>query len=429
MKYTKQTLVTAFALFSLFFGAGNLILPPFLGYQSGNDWYWVTLGFACSAVIIPILAIYGYARIQGSLIDFAKNMGPKWAYLYALIIYLIAVALPAPRTASVTYEMAVAPYGTLPSWLSCTLYFALVLVFVLNRSKILNLIGKYLTPLIVLLLLVVIVLGLGMDQLSGPPSTFHNNWVSGFLEGYQTFDAIGGVVVGGVLVISLGLQGDLSYDKKRSIIGKAGLWAGIGLFSIYGGLIALGAHFGATSMTTRTELLTFLSNTTLGAMGAIFLSILVALACFTTAVGIITGTADFVKEISGNSKLAYTLSAVISSVIGGLIGHFQVQMIIDIALPVLMFIYPITIVLILLNALPKKYGSKETFQWVCGITFLFSLPDSFSFLMENEWLSQLKKGIPFGEQNLGWFLPALVTFFVVHLLRKKHEINTPLEEN
>lgn len=429
MKYTKQTLVTAFALFSLFFGAGNLILPPYLGYQSGNDWYWVTLGFTCSAVIIPILAIYGYARLQGSLVDFAKNMGSPWALLYALLIYAISITLPAPRTASVTYEMAIAPYGFVPSWLSSIIYFALVLVFVLNRSKILNLIGKYLTPLMVLLLVVMIILGLGMDQPVVASGLFANNWVSGFLEGYQTFDAIGGVVVGGVIVISLSLQGNLSFEQKRSIIGKAGLWSGIGLFLMYAGLIALGAHFGATAITTRTELLTFLSTTTLGSIGAIFLSVLVALACFTTAVGIIAGTSDFVKGIYGNSKMAYTLSAVISSVIGGLIGHFQVQFIIDIAFPVLMFIYPITIILILLNALPMKFRSKVVFQWVCGITFLFSLPDSILLIVESEWLSQLKKGIPLGEYNLGWFLPALISFFTAQLLRKKHEINTPLEEN
>jgi branched-chain amino acid:cation transporter, LIVCS family len=425
LKHTKQTLVTAFALFSLFFGAGNLILPPFLGYQSGSDWYWVTFGFVCSAVIIPILAIYGYARIQGSLVDFARNMGSKWALIYASLIYLIAITLPAPRTASVTYEMAIAPYGVVPSWLSSAIYFMWVLVFVLNRSKILNLIGKYLTPLIVLLLLAVIIIGLGMDQPEQISSLYDNNWVAGFLEGYQTFDAIGGVVVGGVLVISLALQVNLSYEQKRSIIGKAGLWAGIGLFTMYAGLIALGAHFGAISISTRTELLIFLSASTLGSLGTAFLSILVALACFTTAVGIIAGTADFVKGISGNSKTAYTLSAVISAIIGALIGHFKVQFIIDIALPVLMFIYPITIVLILLNALPTKYRSKEVVQWVVGITFIFSLPDAIRFFIAEEWISTLLTWIPFSEHNLGWFLPALITFISLQLLRKKHGINTP----
>ena len=89
MKHTKQTFITAFALFSLFFGAGNLILPPFLGYNSGQDWFWVLLGFLVSAVVIPILAIYGHAKLQGSLLDFGKKVSPKFALLFAIIIYFI----------------------------------------------------------------------------------------------------------------------------------------------------------------------------------------------------------------------------------------------------------------------------------------------------------------------------------------------------
>ncbi len=103
MQFTKQTLITAFALFSLFFGAGNLILPPFLGYNAGTSWILVTLGFAVSAVVIPILAIYGHAKLQGTMLDFGKKVSPAFALIYSVIVYTISVALPAPRTASVTY--------------------------------------------------------------------------------------------------------------------------------------------------------------------------------------------------------------------------------------------------------------------------------------------------------------------------------------
>ena len=110
MNFNKQTYLTAFALFSMFFGAGNLILPPYLGYNAGSDWFMVLLGFAASAVVIPILAIYGYARLQGTMIDFAKKISPVVALLYCLVVYAISISLPAPRTASVTYEMAIQPY-------------------------------------------------------------------------------------------------------------------------------------------------------------------------------------------------------------------------------------------------------------------------------------------------------------------------------
>ena len=99
MNPTKQTLIVAFALFSLFFGAGNLILPPLLGYNAGSSWPLVLIGFAISAVIIPILAIYGHARLQGTLLDFANKVSPLFALVYGVIVYAISISLPSPRTA------------------------------------------------------------------------------------------------------------------------------------------------------------------------------------------------------------------------------------------------------------------------------------------------------------------------------------------
>ncbi len=100
MNTTKEILITAFALFSLFFGAGNLILPPYLGYNAGDDWIWVILGFAISAVVIPILAIYGHARLQGTMLDFANKVSPGFALVYSVLVYIISISLPSPASAS-----------------------------------------------------------------------------------------------------------------------------------------------------------------------------------------------------------------------------------------------------------------------------------------------------------------------------------------
>ena len=196
MNYTKQTYLVAFALFSLFFGAGNLILPPFLGYNAGSSWMWVATGFALSGVVIPILAIYGYARIQGTLLDFAKKVSPKFALLYAIIVYCICVSLPSPRTASVAYQIAIEPYFDISSLWVSILYFTLVLLFALNRTRILSLIGNFLTPLIILILILIISLGFCVDTTPMRDTIFENTFTTGILEGYQTFDALGGVVVG-----------------------------------------------------------------------------------------------------------------------------------------------------------------------------------------------------------------------------------------
>lgn len=416
MNTTKQTLLTAFALFSLFFGAGNLILPPFLGYNAGESWMPVLIGFLISAVVIPILAIYGHARLQGTLLDFAKKVSPWFALVYAILIYAISVALPSPRTASVTYEMAIQPYFELSSLWVSMLYFGLVLVFVLNRTKILSLIGNYLTPLIILILLVIIGIGLFAEVAPLRASIFENSFTSGILEGYQTFDAIGGVVVGGVIVISFALQGKYNYEEKKKMIARAGLIAGIGLFLIYGGLIALGAfNSGVLEVANRTDLLTQLSTQTLGDIGTVFLGVLVALACFTTAVGIVTGTADFVKGLAGNSQPAYVITGILGCVIGVLVGQFNVAFIIDIALPALMFIYPVTIVLILLNALPKKYASAIVFKAVVLTTLLFSIPDFLQFFVAEGTLDGIKNTIPFASEGLAWVLPATVVFLLTNL--------------
>ncbi|EDM45527.1 branched-chain amino acid transport system carrier protein [unidentified eubacterium SCB49] len=417
MSFNKQTLIVAFALFSLFFGAGNLILPPFLGYNAGTSWPLVSIGFAISAVIIPIMAIYGHARLQGTLMDFAKKVSPLFALIYALIIYAISVTLPSSRTASVTYEMAIVPYFSMSSLTLSALYFALVLVFALNRTHILSLIGKFLTPFIILILLVIISIGLFADVTPMSDTIFKNTFTDGILEGYQTFDAIAGVVVGGVIVVSLALQGTLNYEEKKTMIAKAGLLAGFGLVLIYGGLIALGATYNTTIVTEdRVQLLTDLSQSTLGNIGTSFLGVLVALACLTTAVGIVTGTADFAKKIAGNSQVAYVVTAVVSCIIGVVVGQFDVHYIIDIALPALMFIYPITIALIILNVLPQKIASPLVFRLVVIVTFLFSIPDFLQFFTTSETLDVIKTYIPFAGVSMGWVLPALFAFVVGNLI-------------
>ena len=405
----------------MFFGAGNLILPPFLGFKAGSDWGLVTLGFVITAVLIPILGILAHARLQGTMYDFGKKVSPAFSLVYCFIVYAISIALPAPRTASVTHEMAIQPFLGSSSLLTSTIYFILVFLFVMNRSKVLNLIGKFLTPLIIIILFLIVGVGFFAAPSAIDPSLFKTPVVDGLLEGYQTFDAIGAVVVGGVLIISLNLKGLTGFKEKKDLITKAGVLAGLGLLSIYGGLIAIGAFYNTQfdDNSTRTELLAGLSAITLGNFGTALLSVLVALACFTTAVGIITGTADYFKGLFGESKVAYLITAIVGCLLGVIMGQFDVHYIIDIALPVLMFIYPITIVLILLNVLPEKYATKLVFRGVVLVTFLFSIPDFLKFLLTEGSLKNIQEIIPLSQYSLGWVLPSLIIFLWLNLARKK----------
>lgn len=215
----------------------------------------------------------------------------------------MAVALPAPRTAAVTYEMSIRPYFNLNPLVFSSIYFGLVFLFALNRTRLLHLIGKYLTPFLIMILFMII----GIGIFSGDePNITHSlkTDIRRFLEGYQTFDAIAAMVVGAVVVISLNLNQKGDYHHKRKVIIRGGLLAGLGLILIYAGLIYVGALYTSAQPTdSRTELLSFISYDTLGSGGRILLGTAVGVACFTTAVGIVTGTADFVQGLLKVLKL------------------------------------------------------------------------------------------------------------------------------
>lgn len=425
MSKTTEIFVTSFALFSMFFGAGNLILPPFLGYNAGPDWWLVTFGFMITAVLIPILGIIAHAKLQGTIYDFGKKVSPVFSTIFCFLVYGICLALPSPRTASVTHEMAIAPFFEIRSLWTSSIYFILVFIFAINRSKVLDLLGRYLTPIIIVILLCIIGVGVFSAPESINPSRFNMPLVDGILEGYQTFDAIAGLVVGAVLIISINMKQSYSFSEKQGLILKSGILAGLGLFIIYTGLIVIGAKHNTEfpSDVTRTVLLLGLGNQTLGTIGGALMSVLIALACFTTAVGIVTGSADYVKTLFNESKLAYAITAAIGSLLGILIGQFDVNYIIDIAIPALMFIYPITIVLIVLNLIPEKYASVLVFRGVIFITFLFSIPDFLRILMPSEHLSTVIANIPMAEYNFGWIIPAGITFAVLNIMKQVSSSN------
>lgn len=422
MRFNKETFVAGFALFSMFFGAGNLLFPPLLGLKAGDSWFMVMLGFVISAVIIPLLGIFAHARLQGTMLDFAKKVSPTFSLIYCILVYLISITLPSPRTASVTHEIAIHPFFGTNAWLTSIIYFALVLLFVLNRSKVLNLLGKFLSPILFIVVLSIICIGIFSVQ--NPvinPSEFKTPMIKGLLEGYQTFDAIGAVVVGGVIIISLKIKGENNFIRNRGLIISSGIVAGMGLLIIYSGMIYSGALFNNQFDTnvTRTELLSGLSLITLGNIGKTFLSILVSLACFTTAVGIITGTADFIKGLFTSSQKAYIITAIIACVLGVLIGQFDVHYIVIIAIPALMFIYPITIVLIILNILPNRFTNPLVFRVVVVITIIFSIPDFLGSIGMQRFVGSIIEILPLGKYSLAWLMPSMIALILMNIFSYK----------
>jgi LIVCS family branched-chain amino acid:cation transporter len=313
--------------------------------------------------------------------------------------------------------MAIAPLFDISPLSTSFIYFTFVLIFALNRNKILDIIGKLMTPAILIILLVIIGIVIFTEPFDFGASTIESPLSYAILEGYQTFDAIGAVVVGGVIIVSINLKNKQSYEQKKRLIANAGWLAGITLFLVYTGLMLSAGllHSSFPPDISRTDLLQQISLFALGNTGRGIFAILVGLACFTTAVGIVTGTADFVKSRFADSRKAYVITVIIGSLLGVLMGQLEVGYIIDVALPALMFIYPITIVLIVLNVLPEKWTSELVFKSVVGVTILFSIPDFLQSLNLGYDLSAVNNLILFSSAQLGWLVPAFIAFLATNL--------------
>ena len=420
MKRTKTVFVYGFAVFAAFFGAGNLILPPYLGFKSGPDWWLSAFGFFLTATIIPLGALMAYSRLQGTMLDFGRKVSSRFSLVLCVLVYTIALLLPCPRTASVTHEMAVAPFFDSSPLFTSTVYFALAAFFSLNRGKVMDLLGKYLTPIIGLILLVIIGIKLFFDVGSVARSHYENPLVSGFLEGYQTYDALAGLLMGGILVLTIqnSRKGD-DFAEKRKLIAGSGIVAMSGLFLIYAGLIYAGSRMGAAAdeAIERTTLLRLLAESSLGERGSLFLSMLVGVACFTTAVGILVGSGDFLKGLFRGSEWAYRITVVVGALVGIAVGQLNVSYIIKVAIPVLMFIYPIVITLIVLNLIPQNWASVLVFRVVVLTAFVFSIPDFIGYLVPDSDFTQMQSQVPLAKEGLGWVLPAMISFIAVNAYR------------
>ena len=413
MNRTKAAFVYGFAIFAAFFGAGNLILPPYLGFQSGPDWWLSTVGFLITATIIPLVALLVHARLQGTMLDFGNKVSNRFSLVLSILIYVIAIVLPCPRTAAVTHEMAIAPFFDSSRLLTSTVYFTLAMGFALYRGKVMDLVGKFLTPVIGLLLLVLIGLRFLSDSTAGSVGKYENPLISGFLEGYQTYDALAGLLMGGILVISIqNSQKGKSYDEKRKTITGASVIAMFGLFLIYAGLIYSGSTLGSAAdpETNRTGLLMLLAESSMGSHAAALLGLLVALACFTTAVSLLVGTGDFFMGLLGDSQRVYRITVIVCGLLGILIGQWDVSNIISVAVPILMLVYPVVICLILLNILPASLAPQTVFRAVVLAALVFSVPDLLEAIRPGLLPETYHGLVPLSKAGLGWLLPSLLTF-------------------
>lgn len=428
----KDLLFIGLMLFSLFFGAGNLIFPPFMGEAAGEKTWIVLLGFFVTAVGFPVLGVIAVAK-SGGLTNLAKRVNPIFATIFTILIYLsIGPGLGIPRAGSLPFEMAVAPY--LPERFSLKLalfiytliFFAIAYWLSMSPGKLVDRMGKILTPTLLFLILIMVI-GSFIKPLGGYGVAVNGYEVSsffkGFIDGYLTMDTIAALNFGIVIALAIRSKG-VSDDKAVvSLSIKAGLIAGVLLAIIYGML----AHLGATSggrfglMENGAQTLTNITMYIFGKPGAVLLASIFTLACLTTSVGLITSCSQYFSTFT--IKISYENWVRILTVFSMLVANMGLTKILSISVPILNAIYPIAIMLIVLSMFDFIFKSNK---YIYGLTILFTGVVSIIDAMGQAGLAKdsLVKTIsyfPLYNEGLAWIVPAIlgiVIGLVIKLLKE-----------
>ena len=416
MKKSDITIL-GLALFAMFFGAGNLIFPPAIGNQVGTDWILGMLGFFVTGIGMPILGIIAIIKAGGRIKDFGKHVGEKFSIAFGLIIALIlGPFMGVPRTGATTFEMGIEPLlPNLSSGVVILVFFGLTWLLSIKQSSIIDIIGKWLTPILVTLLLVIV--GMGVYKGIGDPiSTTSDAFKIGFTGGYQTMDLFVAVMLGAIILKTLK---DKGYHPKKyvAITWRAGLIAAVGLITIYGGLLYLGAHGQALLVNTsgRSMMTVQLVDAILGSMGSLLLGISVSFACLTTSIGITAAASEFFSEVTPK-WLKYNHIVSMSVIISSLMAFGGVEFIVGIAGPLLTIIYPLGIVLVVLNLVGDYIPFKGCFRWTVIATSLISIPAGLAeFNIYTEVINKVILQLPFSALGLPWLIPSFFGFSVSYL--------------
>lgn len=416
----KEVLFTGLALLAMFFGAGNLIFPPFLGQQAGQHLWLAMFGFIVTGVGLPLMGVMAVAKAGGDLEYLANRVHPLFSKIITTIVVLsIGPLLAIPRTAATTYEVAVVPFIGKASGLSLVvtsaIFFTVVLLFVLRGSKIVDDIGKILTPLLIIFLAIVIIKGIFAPQGSIGVAQFEAPFSKGFLEGYNTMDALASVIFGMVIVNSLQDKG----IKDKKVIEKATIWAGIiaaiGLSTIYLGLAYIGATTGSSFTGDNPgQMLSFITTTLLGSFGKTVIALAMALACLTTAIGLVACSGNFFSRLS-NYRISYNTVCIITVLVSLLLANMGLAKILEVSVPLLVTVYPVIIVLVIL-ALCHNLFKGNRMVYVASIigTSVIVLTGLVEMIAtkigtEVQVITNLMAMIPWHDQGLGWVMPALLT--------------------
>ena len=421
-------LFIGFALFSLFFGAGNLIFPPFLGRTYGANWLVSSIGFILTGVGLASVAVYSMAKKDGDIKEFIKIGGERLGKLVLLIITVVIGPLGAiPRTGATSGEVMITSGINISYNLFIVLFFGLTLVFILTDNKIIDIIGKYLTPLLLIVLFIMILSGV-INPIGHPnPSSITKSHIftKSVIEGYNTMDALASIVFAPIIIKSLIEKGYGNDLKKKTV--QVILVAATGLILVYLSLTYLGATSTTTypTINSRVELLIVLAKSILGSFGKYILAAIIVLACFTTSIGLISSISDMFTKMF-NNKISYNSTAIIVVIISIILSMVGVDGIINFTLPLLTFVYPLVLIMIVLNLLNYNL-SKDYRKTILGLTAIISLIQSLTMyisminpaLAEN--FGKIIAWMPLYDSGFPWLVPFIILFVIGLFNRKKNQ--------
>ena len=425
----KNLLVVSIMLFALFFGAGNLIFPPFLGQNAGENTLPAMLGFLATAVILPVLGVVVVARFDG-LEKLGRHVGKRFALVFAVLIYLsIGPGLGIPRAASVPFEMAVAPYlpenanGTLWMLLYSLVFFLAALWLCLNPGKLVDRIGRGLTPALLALLLVLFVSFLfrGEVRVAAPQEAYRETpFLKGFSEGYNTMDTIAALNFGLVISTTLGSFGLTEKKERMRYTVLAGIFAGSILTLVYAMLSYMGMCSSGTYEIQENGAWTLrqIVYQVFGSTGAVLLAAIFTLACLTTCVGLINSISQYFSMLF--QKVSYRVWVFLITFFSFLVCNLGLTMILSISIPVLNAIYPVSIVLILLGLSHRLWAGNPyvypvTVAGTGAVSVLFALGEAGVPLGA---LTSLLHRLPLYRLGFGWLSVAAATLLVSLVLGK-----------
>lgn len=427
-KINKDIIIVGFALFAMFFGAGNLLFPPFLGLITGKSWSVGFIGFILADVGLSLLTILALAKCSGEVSKVFSRSGKKLSIaLGCAIMICIGPLLAIPRTAATTFEMGIQPiFNNFNAVVFSIIFFVLVLLLTIKPSKVVDIIGSYLTPALLIALLVLIGMGILNPLGNIEPSTIDNVFSEGIFQGYQTLDALGAVSLGAVVITSIANKGYTKKEEQINITLKAGLVAGAGLFVVYGGLTYLGATvstmFDAT--VSQAGLIVSITEMLLGLPGKVILGIIVALACLTTAIGLTSATGQYFAKLT-NNKLKYEVIVTVVCLFSLVVSNFGVSTIIQFSAPILTFVYPPTIVLVVFTLFGNNIKNDNVFKFATYAALFISILNIISDFGVNV---PVIKSLPLASLGFNWVVPVAIAAVIGYFVKSKNNSQSKLEK-